>query len=348
MSSVGRRIFAACCGAVWLLAAPLAAPQGAEKTQLDPAEARRNEQLRRQTVEAARGGEYRIGSEDLLEINVFEAPELNRQVRVSASGEISLPLLGAVRAAGLTPRELETVLEELLRRKYLKEPHVGVFVREMQSHAVAVVGAVEKPGVYQIRGRKPLLEVLAMAEGLAADAGDTIRITRAAAPNFPPPREGSAESAESAAPANAETLEISLKQLLESGDAALNVEVRPGDVVKVSRAGVIYVVGDVRKPGGFTLRTNENITVLQALALAEGVHKTAAKNRARIIRTDPLTGQRSEMALDLGKVLAGKAPDPRLLPNDILFVPDSAARNALYRGAETALSILSGVIIFRR
>ena len=101
--------------------------------------------------------EYRIGPEDVLNINVFEAQELNREVRVSAGGEISLPLLGSVRAAGLTPRELEFVLQELLHRTYMKDPHVSVFVREMQSHPVSVMGAVRRPGVFQIRGSKTLL-----------------------------------------------------------------------------------------------------------------------------------------------------------------------------------------------
>src|SRR5216684_4376150 len=115
--------------------------------------------------------EYRIGPEDVLNINVFEAQELNREVRVSASGEISLPLLGSVRAAGLTPRELEFVLQELLHRTYMKDPHVSVFVHEMQSHPVSVMGAVKRPGVFQIRGSKTLLEVLSLSEGLADDAG---------------------------------------------------------------------------------------------------------------------------------------------------------------------------------
>src|SRR5713226_4737085 len=106
-----------------------------------------------------RAEEYRVGPEDLLEINVFEAPEMNRALRVAAGGEISLPLLGVVHAAGLTPRELEFVLQELLRHSYIKDPHVGVFVREMQSHAVSVFGAVRKPGVYQIRGARSLVEV---------------------------------------------------------------------------------------------------------------------------------------------------------------------------------------------
>src|ERR1700739_478278 len=123
-------------------------------------------------------GEYTIGSDDVLDINVFEAQEMNREVRVSATGEISLPLLGAVRAAGLTPRELEKTLEELLHQKYMKDPHVSVFVREMDSHPVSVIGAVRKPGTFQIRGAKTLLEILSLAEGLADDAGEEIIILR--------------------------------------------------------------------------------------------------------------------------------------------------------------------------
>src|SRR5882762_6164301 len=130
---------------------------------------------------AASAQEYRIGSEDVLNINVFEAQELNREVRVSAGGEISLPLLGSVRAAGLTPRTLELVIQELLHRTYMKDPHVSVFVREMQSHPVSVMGAVRRPGVFQIRGSKTLLEVLSLAEGLADDAGETVIILRGAA-----------------------------------------------------------------------------------------------------------------------------------------------------------------------
>ncbi|MGH9896926.1 MAG: polysaccharide biosynthesis/export family protein, partial [bacterium] len=122
---------------------------------------------------------------------MFEAPELNRSVRVSASGEISLPLLGAVKAAGLTPRGLESVLEELLRRTYMKDPHVGVYVREMESHSVSVFGAVQKPGVFQVRSTKTLLEVLSLAQGLAEDAGDTVIVMRA-----PSSRSASPSSAE--------------------------------------------------------------------------------------------------------------------------------------------------------
>lgn len=326
-----------------------------QKPALDATEEynRRLEQMRRTLAaagESGPAGEYRIGPEDLLEITIFEAPEMNRALRVSAGGEISLLLLGAVRAAGLTPRELETVLAELLRRSYMKDPHVGVFVKELQSRAVSVFGAVFKPGVFQVRGTKTVVEMLSLAEGLAADAGDTVLVMRGA--GLPGGGSGAAPAAPEASgekpAAGAETLEINLKSLLESGDARFNVAVYPGDIVKVTRAGVVYVVGEVRRPGGFTLKSNENITVLQALALAEGLTRTSAKSQARIIRTDEATGKRVELPVDLARVLAGKAEDLRLRPRDIVFVPNSAARSALQRGSEAALSIVTGIVIWRR
>lgn len=328
---------------------------------------RRLQELFRQAApgrQLAAAPEYRIGAEDLLEITVFEAPELNRTLRVAASGEISLPLLGAVRAGGLTPYELERVLEELLRRRYLKDPHVGVYVRELQSHPVSVFGAVKKPGVFQIRGAKTLIEVLSLAEGLADDAGDTVIVMRSG--NLQPgeaKKSGNPEAGEPPAPTKpgdgdasspqpalqpAASVEINLKQLLESGDPRSNVPVYPGDILKVTRAGIVYVVGEVKKPGGFVLQNNENISVLQAIALGEGLTRTAARQRARIIRTEEATGERREIPLNLEKILQGQAPDPLLQPKDIVFVPNSTAKSALYRSAEAALSIVSGVIIWRR
>ncbi len=306
--------------------------------------------------------DYRVGADDLLDISVFEVADLNRTVRVSARGEISLPLVGTVQAAGLTVRELEAVLEELLRQTYMKEPHVTVFLREMQSHPVSVLGAVNKPGVFQIRGAKTLVEVLSMADGLAEDAGNTVIVMRQAGvdeaatstdASLTPvatsaPQDKSAEPpSEAIAFAGEKTLDVDLKSLLDSGDARDNVLVYPGDMVKVPRAGVVYVVGGVNKPGGFTLKTNENISVLQVLALAEGLTPTSAKGRARIIRTDDTSGARREIPLNLGKILAGKAKDPLLQAKDIVFVPNSAGKSALYRGAEASIGIASGLIIYR-
>jgi polysaccharide export outer membrane protein len=312
--------------------------------------------------------EWRIGPDDMLEITVFEGPELNQTLRVSANGEISLQLLGEVRAGGLTPRQLELVLQELLRRTYMKDPHVGVFVRELQSHPVSVVGAVKRPGVFQIRGTKTVLELLSMAEGLADDAGDTVLVMRGA--SFPGAsgsentdqkqqldatssqaiRDAPLASRPTAVPQQdgaSEIAEVNLKRLLESDDPAFNIPVHPGDIVKVPRAGIVYVVGEVKKPGGFVLRSNENISVLQALALAEGLTRTSLKSQARVIRTDRSTDKRIEIPVDLGKILAGKAPDPSLQSKDIIFVPDSAAKSAFYRGAEAVLSTATGVAIYR-
>ncbi|HEV8383776.1 MAG TPA: polysaccharide biosynthesis/export family protein [Candidatus Acidoferrales bacterium] len=358
--SSDSRTFARLLLSVALICAPLAAqpaPRAGsqetsaqkEKPALETTEDynRRLQQMQRMLAasgESGAPGEYRIGPEDLLEITIFEAPEMNRAPRVSASGEISLPLLGAVRASGLTLRELESVLAELLRRNYMKDPHVSVSVKELQSRPVSVFGAVYKPGVFQVRGAKTVLEMLSMAEGLAADAGDTVIVMRGA--GFPEGHAGAATVPSSGA--KPETLEINLKSLLESGDARFNVPVYPGDIVKVTRAGIVYVVGEVKRPGGFALKSNENISVLQALALAEGLTRTSAKSHARIIRTDEATGKRSEMPVDLGRVLAGKAEDPQLRPRDIVFVPNSAARSALARGSEAALSIVTGVVIWRR
>jgi polysaccharide export outer membrane protein len=310
--------------------------------------------------------ESRIGAEDVLDVNVFEAPELNRTARVSENGEISLELLGTVRAAGLTPRELEIVLQELLRRTYMKDPHVGVFVRELQSHPISVVGAVKMPGVFQIRGSKSVLEMISMAQGLSEDAGETVMIMRGSGIVTPSGKAAASQellnnknvsldqfsqtsTAKSALPPVAgKIVEINLKRLMESDDPASNVAVHSGDVVKVSRAGIVYVVGGgVKTPGGFVLKNNENISVLQAIALAQGLTRTSSKNRAVIIRTDQQTNQRTEIQVNLGKILASKAADPVLQPRDIVYVPDSTAKTVMYRGAEAALSTATGVAIYR-
>ena len=305
--------------------------------------------------------EYRIGAQDLLDINVFEAPELNRSLRVSASGDISMPLVGNVAAAGLTARELEVALQRSLAR-YMKDPHVGVLVSAVESHPISVMGEVNKPGVFQVRGPKNLLEVLSLGQGLTPDAGDDVLVVRAGAANAPTsgilnanlrttPAGQSlpAASAAVAEPQSAQeqTVDVKLKDLLDSGGAGYDVPVYPGDVVEVTKAGIVYVVGSVKKPGGFVLKSGQPLSVLQAVALAEGLTNTSAKSRARLIRTDAKTGARSEMPLDLGKILSGKSPDEVLQAADIVFVPDSTAKSAFYRGAEAAITTASGVAVWR-
>ncbi len=349
---------------------PIAAPPNSESksTGANPDYNQRLDQLTRAkfVYGPAPFDDYRLGAEDLLEIDVLEAADIGRTVRISSSGEISLPLLGGVRAAGLTPRELESVLEVLLRQSFMKDPHVSVFVKEMQSHSVSVFGAVQKPGVFQIRGAKPLIEVLSMAEGLATDAGDTATIIRAedtaASVNAVPGATTSANppiasEQKSTISANAPTtpastgdangVQVSLKDLLDSGDPRSNVLVFPGDVVKVNRAGIVYVVGEVHKPGGFLLSTNENISVLQAIALAEGVTHTSSTKKIKIIHTDS-TGARTETTISLNRILSGKDSDLSLHAKDIVFVPNSAGKTAFFHGTEDAIQLATGVAIYRR
>jgi polysaccharide export outer membrane protein len=280
----------------------------------------------------------------------------------------SRPKSSTAKSGFRRPAELEFVLQELLHRTYMKDPHVGVFVREMQSHPVSVMGAVRRPGVFQIRGSKTLLEVLSLAEGLADDAGETVLIMRGAAltqeqgPTVDqlPLTEHSSSRAQdtgevlavsSSHNGNPSVLEsavqqVDLKDLLESADSRDNPLVHPGDIVKVTRAGVVYVIGEVRKPGGFALKSNGNISVVQALALSEGLTRTAAKSNARIIHTNPHNGERKETPIDLGKILGGKAPDPMLEAKDIIFVPNSAAKSTFSRGAEVAAQTVAGLLIF--
>lgn len=288
-------------------------------------------------------GDYRIGPNDELAINVLDAPDLSVAVRVAGDGSISLPLLGSIRAAGLTSRELELVLQTLLRRTYMKDPQVTVTVIEMQSHSVSVLGAVKNPGVFQIRGTKTLLEMLSMAGGLAPDAGTAVLVMRGASAEFTPDM-GSRTRNLKAAKTNAavdgtetivatdnakseDTVEISLKRLLDTGDPKYNVPIYPGDIVKVKTAGIVYVVGDVNRPGGFPVQDNEHITVLQAIALGQGLAPDAAKNRATIIRVAQ-NGEQIELPIQLNLILTGKAADLPLRPKDVLFVPKNGAKSA--------------------
>ena len=195
-------------------------------------------------------GDYRIGPQDLIEYSVLEAPEIRGSLRVSAGGEVTLPLAGSVQVGGKTPQEAESALEDVLRKSFMKDPHVSVLVHEMESHPVSVVGAVKKPGVFKIPGPKTVLEMLSLTEGLAEDAGDTVIIMRGAGlPAVGPQRlDASKEPELVPAPvkvsdtAETNTVTVNLKELLNSANSRSNVLVYPGDIVKVTRAELVYVL----------------------------------------------------------------------------------------------------------
>jgi polysaccharide export outer membrane protein len=270
--------------------------------------------------------EVRLGPGDLLEIRVYGVPDLSQDMRVSASGELDMPLIGTVNIGGMTPRQAENELETRLKGGgFLKDPHVTIFPKELATQGITVLGEVQKPGIYPMLGARRLFDMISAAGGTTARAGKEVTITRRNDPDHTIHLQMSNDPAKS----------------LDS-----NVDIYPGDTVVVGRCGVIYVVGDVMRPAGFALDTNEKVTVLQALALAGGANPTARLNSARIIRKTG-AGQK-EIPMELSKIMAAQADDPVMQSDDILFVPRSGAKSAFRRGAEAAIGITSGLIIYRR
>lgn len=279
-----------------------------------------------------------ISPDDVLDVAVLDIPELSRQYRVGPAGTIVLPLLDMpVLAAGLKVTEFSGEVSKKLRDSgMVANPSVVVSIAASRLKSVAITGAVRMPQIYPLFGSTTLLDVLSQAQGLADDAGSVAVISRAAS-SFG----GRAEPA-------GRTETVDLRKLLETGESALNLEIYPGDRVTVPRAGIVYVVGAVNKPGGFTIKsTGEGLTVLQAVALAEGLKPTAVRDKVAVIRNDPAGGH-VKLPLNLKTILAGKAEDPVLQATDILFIPDSEGAKAFRRGIEAVLQTATGVVIYRR
>jgi polysaccharide export outer membrane protein len=292
--------------------------------------------------------DYVIGPDDMLNIYVLDVPELSRDYRVSAAGTITIPVLAnPVDAAGSTLSQLSKLLsQELKAQGLVSDPHITLTVQQSRVHSVAIVGAVKRPQVYPLLSRSTLLDMLSQAEGLADDAGNNVIVYRGNISMRASQRTGGAthtpEQVESG------TVTIDLKRLFESGDPTLNVSIYPGDRITVPRAGVVYVVGAVNKPGGFTMKASTHgMTVLQALALAEDTKTTAKQNQTVIIRNDPQAPEgRKQIPVDLKSILQGKSPDPVLQAEDILFIPDSSGKRAFNRGIESVVQAATGVAIY--
>ena len=250
--------------------------------------------------------EYRVGPKDLLEISVFGADELSRTVRVSEDGKVTLPLLGEVLVDGLTKSEVEQKLGQLLGEKYVQNPQVTVFIREYQSKRVSVLGAVEKPGPYQLLGRQTLMQIISEAGGLTRDAGNEIVIIR----QLP---DGLSTS-----------LRISIDDLFLKGDAKLNVPMEAGDIVNipVDKPVVVYVFGQVKNPGALQVKKSNIPTLLQAIAQAGGFTDRASRGSVVIKRKDE-AGKEKEIKVNVRSILKNKIKDVQLLENDTVYVPES-------------------------
>lgn len=251
--------------------------------------------------------DYVIGPEDLLEIDVFQVEELRRAVRVSAQGNIGLPLIGTIRAQGLTALELEKEIARRLSEKYLEDPLVTVYIKEYRAQKISVLGAVGRAQIYTVSGQRYLLDLIAMADGITKEAGNICYVLR------PDSSSGKAE-----------TIVIDLNSLLVEGQSHLNIPVFSGDIINIPKAGVVFVDGAVERPGVFQLQGKT--TLVQALAMAGGVKFEADKSDVRIFR-DNGKGEREIIKVDYGEVREGKGTDHHLQANDIVIVPKSGIRN---------------------
>jgi polysaccharide export outer membrane protein len=266
-----------------------------------------------------------IGAGDLLEVSVYGTKDFDKEVRVSDSGEISLPLLGSVEVAGLTTLQAEQFIAKLLANgQYFNNPQVSVFEKEYSTQGVSVLGEVQKPGIYPLLGQHTLFDAISAAGGTTPKAGKEVTVVHRLDSNQP------------------QRVTLSYGP---DGPLNGNAPVHPGDTVMVSKAGIVYVVGDVRLPSGIVMEDSK-LTVLQAIAMAQGVNPTASLDKAKLIRKTP--AGRQEIPIALKKILASKAPDPELQPDDIVFVPSSITKSVTRRALEAAVQTATGVAIYRR
>jgi protein involved in polysaccharide export with SLBB domain len=357
---------------------------------------------------AAPAHDYVIGRGDLLTLEVFDIPELTRDIRVSQTGTLGIPLVPVrLYVAGLTELQTQQKIAEVLEANGLiTNPQVLVSVKEKKSKPITIVGAVNHPMVYQADRQVTLVQVLAEAGGISADAGDTVIITRTAtgqgegADSSEPPEIGAEDaipianpvaapagatppeisdpvatknssparqdampgpaasgaqmtaappaiSASDAAPPIGNVITVNLAELLERGDVQNNIALQGGDIITVPHAGIVYALGAVQHPGAFVSNNDRaQLSTLKVLAMAGGLTPIAKKGQAVIIRKDA-QGNEQSIPVDLGKIISQKSEDVRLMPSDILYIPDNRVKAVLIRGAEIGVAIGTALTVYR-
>jgi polysaccharide biosynthesis/export protein len=286
--------------------------------------------------------QYLINPEDVLDIYVYDVPELSREYSVGPDGTVAVPLLPKpVSAAGLSPDQFARSLEDSFRQSgRLSRPQITVSIKQSRRSVVTVEGAVKSPQSVPVMGPTELLAVLSQCGGRADDAGGTITITRGEL--------ALRDLAQQGLPAST-TATVEFKKVMNPDDPASKTEVWPGDRVSVEHAGLFYVLGQVARPGGYNLtRADEQVSVLEALALAGDATSIAKVNKAMLIRKDPKAPNgRDEIALNLKDILDGHSTDQILKANDILYVPVSGGKRALHGAgvAATAMATAAGAAV---
>jgi polysaccharide biosynthesis/export protein len=266
-----------------------------------------------------------IGRGDVLHLKTLEAPDLEQVVRVTDAGTLTLILGGSVQVAGLTPAEAALAIEKVLvNGHYLLTPHVSVTLDQTVTQNVTIMGQVRTPGSYAINTPRPILDVLALAGGLTDVADRRVTIQRH------------------------DTKERATYVVSNSSNTALDssVVVFPGDTVIVPKADVVYILGDVNRPGGIAMVTNDSkLSALEAISLAGGTQPSAVPSHARLIRKQP-DGTHVELPLQLSAMQKGKQPDIPLQADDIVYVPFSYTRNMAV-GAGSLVGATSSAAIYR-
>ena len=291
-------------------------------TEEAPQPAPANETAKPQSPHPLANSNVKLGIGDLIEISVFGVPDLSTKVRISGSGDVYRPLIDYVHVADLTTDEAQELIQKRLEDGgFVRGPHGSIFVDESASQAITLVGEVTRPGAYPAIGERRLFDLISAAGGLTDKAGRNVTIERRGDPG--------------------QKVEVELSANLTE-DTQDNVDVFPGDTIIVSRAGIVYVVGDVNRPSGFRIEDN-SISVLKALALAGGGTRTSALSKTKILRETPSGIQ--EIPVNLKKVLYAKAPDIALVKGDVLFIPGSAAKTAAYRTADAAMSLSTSLAV---
>ena len=259
-----------------------------------------------------------LGPGDLIDLTVFDVPELVLKVRVDANGVVSLPLMGDVKLAGMTVRDAQRfIARELVEHQMVKEPQVSLFIEEFATQGITVYGEVNTPGIYPLMGPHHLYDVISAAGGLTLKSGRTVTVLHVGQRDNP------------------QVVVLANESVNENPVEYANVPVYPGDTVIVSKAGMVYVLGEVNKPGAFLMEDNTSISVLKATALAGGTTKLASLKGSMILRKS-LAGT-TQTRIPLDKIYHGKAADLQLHAEDIVFVPLSNVRNYGAMGLQGAI-----------
>ena len=317
-----------------ILAQPAASVSQAQSTNTVVAE---NREVARVAAPSRDDKSYRIGVGDLLDVRVLNHPEMSRKIRVEGDGSVRVPMVGNVAAICLTESQLSQIITEKFR-KWIREPYVDVFIEEYSSQPVAVIGAVDKPGRFQLQRRVRLIELLTYAGGPKPDkAGHTLHLIRSgekdicSTQNAPPVADSVVEPVP-------QLLSFKLKDLL-TGSAEANLYVQPGDIISLPEADQIFVTGFVTKPGAFPLNTK--ITLTQAIGMAGGYTPEATKKKVRLIRQTTNSNAREEKVINIEDIEKRKIDDIVLQANDLIEVPNSAGKvlvRALLNAAPSGLT----------